>query len=148
MRLDLQAPFRPRAWPRSGIKSGLWHWKVIMGYPWKQDLDSHINLYELLALFHSVKWRLRSAKNIGSRVLHLIDSQVVVSICSKGRTASKKLRGTLQRLNAWILAGGLLPCYAYVHSSDNPADKPSRWAEKQGRKTPRKGVTKRGRREQ
>ena len=45
VRLDLQVPFRPKAWPRSGIRSSYWHWKIIMGYAWKPGLDSHINLY-------------------------------------------------------------------------------------------------------
>ena len=113
VRLDIQVPYRPKAWPRSGIRSRLWHWKVVMGYPWKASLDSHINLYELLALSHSIKWRLRNCNNIGSRVLHLVDSQVVCSICAKGRIGSRKLRGTLRRLKAWILAGSLHPCYGY-----------------------------------
>ena len=130
MRLDLQAPYRPKAWPRSGIQANLWHWRLVMGYRWKEGLDSQINLYELLALFNSIKWRLRNAKSFGSRVLHLVDSQVVVAVCAKGRTGSSKLRGTLRRLNAWIIAGGLYPCFAYVNTGDNPADIPSRWAEK------------------
>ena len=33
IRLDIQAPFRPNAWPRSGLQSSLWHWKIIMGHP-------------------------------------------------------------------------------------------------------------------
>ena len=101
-----------------------------MGYAWKPGLDSHINLYELLALFHSIKWRLRNSSSIGSRSLHLVDSQVVASIVAKGRTSSRKLRGTLRRLNSWLLAGSLLAAFGYLHSEDNPADVPSRWADR------------------
>ena len=127
-RLDLQQPFRVKAWPRAGIRAGLWTWQIVHGYSWESD-DGHINLFELLALVNCVKWRLRRVEQQSKRFLHLSDSQVVVSICAKGRTSSKKLLGTLKRYNSLLLAAQLYPMYAYLNSADNPSDKPSRWAD-------------------
>ena len=31
-RLDMQVPFRPKAWPRSGLRNHLWEWKIVIGY--------------------------------------------------------------------------------------------------------------------
>jgi len=106
-----------------------------MGSSWKQGMDAHINLYELLALLRAIKWRARSCSNLGSRILHLVDSQVVASMCAKRRTASRKLQGTLRRLNSWLIAAHFWPLYAYVHSEDNPADIPSRWASREGKES-------------
>ena len=126
-RLDLQQPFRVKAWPRAGIRSGLWTWQIVHGYRWA-DGDAHINLFELLALVNCVKWRLRRVDQVSKRFLHLSDSQVVVSVCAKGRTSSKKLLGTLKRYNSLLLAAQLFPMYAFTASADNPSDRPSRWA--------------------
>ena len=35
VRLDLNIPFRMKAWPRSGIRSSLFNWAIIHGYTWK-----------------------------------------------------------------------------------------------------------------
>ena len=95
VRLDLQQPYRVKAWPRAGIRTGLWTWEIIHGYEWKLPGDAHINLFELLSTANAVEWRLRKAENQAKRFLYLSDSQVVVSICTKGRTSSRKLLGTL-----------------------------------------------------
>jgi len=132
-RLDTQQPYRVKAWPRAGVRSGLWSWEIIDGYDWA-NYDAHINLFELLAVVNCVKWRLRSAKNQSTRFLHLSDSQVVVSVCAKGRTSSRKLLGTLKRYNSLLLAAQLYPMYAFIASEDNPSDRPSRWAEAKGKR--------------
>ena len=66
--------------------------------------------------------------------MHLLDSQVATSILTRGRSSSKRLRSVLRRYNALVLAVGAYPLYAYVHSEDNPADVPSRWAARRVRK--------------
>ena len=133
VRLDIQQPYRVKAWPRAGVRSGLWSWEIVHGYEWAKP-DAHINLFELLAVVNTVKWRLRKAENQGKRFLHLSDSQVVVSVCAKGRTSSRKLIGTLKRYNSLLLAAQLYPMYAFIASEDNPSDKPSRWAEAKTRR--------------
>ena len=38
---DIGIPFRSKAWPRSGLRPRLFHWKIIHGYPW--GFKGHIN---------------------------------------------------------------------------------------------------------
>jgi hypothetical protein len=53
VRLDVGIPFRPKAWPRAGLRADLWGWKIIHGYPWRAL--SHINHLELLAVLNCFK---------------------------------------------------------------------------------------------
>ena len=126
VRVDLGIPFRSKAWPRSGLQSRYWQWSVVTGYRWKNP-DTHINHLELAAALNCFRWRVRKLQGIKVRCLHLLDSQVCCSILSKGRTSSRKLQFTLRKLNALLLASGIVPAFGFVHSADNPADLPSRW---------------------
>ena len=58
--------------------------------------------------------------------MHLIDSQVVVAILTKGRTSSRKLQPLLGQWNSLLLASDLYAVLAFVSSEFNPADFPSR----------------------
>ena len=131
VRLDVNVPFRPKAWPRAGIQSNMWHWKIVHGYAWKSP--AHINALEMQAALNAMKWRARSRRNFNKRYLHLIDSQVSAAILTKGRSGSKRLRKTIKKINAYTLACGFYPCYCYVHTSENPADIPSRWGSRGNR---------------
>jgi hypothetical protein len=127
VRLELGVPFRAAAWPRAGARTHQWVWEIVHGYPWRTSENVHINKLELLAAFNCLKWRTRSHKQQGSRFIHLVDSQVVGAILTKGRSSSRLLRSTVRRVNALVLAGNIYPAYAFVASEDNPADLPSRW---------------------
>ena len=135
VRLDLGIPYRAKAWPRAGIKSNLWTWQTVHGYPWEEGSSAHINHFELLAVLNAVRWRVRKASQVGSRFLHLVDNQVVSAILTKGRTSSLRLRHTLRRFNALLLAAGLFPAIGFLNSEDNPADVPSRWYKCRKRKS-------------
>ena len=126
VRLGLNIPFRPKAWPRAGIPSRLWTWSIVDGYKFKWK--AHINALEMQAALHSLKWRARKASNLGKRFLHLIDSQVCAAILTKGRTSSLRLRKTIRKVNALTLACQFYPSFGYVHTEENPADIPSRWS--------------------
>lgn len=128
VRLDVGIPFRIKAFPRAGLRTSLFTWKIIHGYRWKNP--AHINCLELQALSNSIQWRLRKCSRLRHRVLHLVDSQVCAAVVAKGRTSSFRLRRALKKLNCLLLAGGLLLSVGYVHTTDNPADIPSRWADK------------------
>ena len=82
VKLDVGIPFRARAWPRAGIRSSLFHWKIINGFKWRHA--SHINVLELQATVNALQWRLRKVSRFRHRVLHLVDNQVVASVISKG----------------------------------------------------------------
>ena len=108
-----------QAWPRSGINSSLFNWSVVHGYSWKST--AHINALELQAVLNSVKWRLRKQHREPYRALHLIDSQVVCAIITKGRTSSYRLRRGLKQLNALLLASGMVLIIGYVNTDCNPS---------------------------
>ena len=128
IRLDVGVPFRFKAFPRAGLRTSLFQWRVIHGYRWRHP--AHINALELQAVVNSLNWRLRKLSNHRKRVLHLIDSQVVACVIAKGRTSSFRLRKALQKLNSLLLTSGIKLAVAYCHTSDNPSDIPSRWAER------------------
>lgn len=130
VRLDVGIPFRMKAWPRAGVRSHLFHWRIIHAYSWKQS--AHINVLELQAVVNSLQWRLRRGSQAQKRVLRLIDNQVCASVIVKGRSSSKRLHKGLCKLNALCLAAGIYLSVGCLHSEDNPSDVPSRWARTKG----------------
>ena len=141
--LDLNVPFRMKAWPRAGIRSRLFNWAIVHGHSWKKP--AHINGLELQAVLNSIRWRLRKASCAGHPILHLIDSQALASILAKGRTSSFRLQMGVTKYSALVVASGIVVAVAYVDTRDNPADIPSRWAEnkaKQGNKKEKKSAPK------
>ena len=131
VRLDVNEPFRIKAWPRSGLRSHLFHWKIVHGYPWRHS--AHINVLELQAVLNAMQWRLRKTTGFRKRVLHLVNNQVVASVLSKGRTGSRRLHKALNKLNALCLAGGVYLSIGYINTHDNPSDVPSRWGPMKGK---------------
>lgn len=128
VRLDLQVPFRTKAWPRSGFEASLFQWAIVHGYPWTGE--AHINALELQAVLNAIKWRLRKAGRGKHRILHLVDSQVVAAILAKGRSSSFRLQVALSKYAALVVASGLVVAVGYVDTRDNPSDIPSRWFDK------------------
>ena len=110
---------------RSSIPAKLWKWRTVAGWQWKSS-GEHINILEMRAILTSVRWWVRSRRLRSSRFLHLTDSLVCLHCLSRGRTSSRKLRRTLIRINALLLATDLHPVWGYIHTSQNPADRPSR----------------------
>eukprot|EP00438_Fugacium_kawagutii_P015746 Skav233435 [mRNA] locus=scaffold1486:284964:287666:- [translate_table: standard] len=111
---------------RASVPSKLWKWKIITGWTWKNSSD-HINVLELRAVMTAIKWRIEMQKHIHRRFIHLTDSLVCLHALSRGRSSSRKLRRVMSRINALVLVSGSQPVWGYVHTDQNPADKPSRW---------------------
>eukprot|EP00438_Fugacium_kawagutii_P021191 Skav201588 [mRNA] locus=scaffold152:522075:528206:+ [translate_table: standard] len=111
---------------RASVPSRLWKWKIIAGWQWKFPGD-HINALEMKALVTSLRWRIEKHLHNGCRIIHLTDSLVCLHALCRGRSSSRKLRRSIARLNALTLASNVQPVWAYVHTDQNPADKPSRW---------------------
>lgn len=65
-------------------------------------------------------------KKLHTKFVHLVDSLVCLHALSRGRSSSKKLKRTLLRANALLLATKSHVVWAYVHTKQNPADAPSR----------------------
>ena len=110
---------------RASLPAKLWKWRTICGWRWS-TAGEHINSLELRAVYTALRWRLLKKGVIRTRFIHMVDSLVCLHCLSRGRSSSKKLKRTLLRINALILASSCQPVWAYVHTSQNPADKPSR----------------------
>ena len=110
---------------RQTVPSKAWRWREVTGWAWKGDPE-HINQLELRAVHTTIKWLIVKQKLRQVRVLHLVDSMVVLHALSRGRSSSRKLRRTLMRIQALLLTANLHPVWAYVHTAQNPADRPSR----------------------
>ena len=106
------------------VNSRWWKWRVVRVFGWKRP--AHINELEARAGFAEVRRRCRSGHHIGTKYIHLFDSQVCIGICTKKRSSAKALARVTRRMNASELTAFLAPSYAFVRSADNPADRPSR----------------------
>lgn len=110
---------------RSSMPARLWRWKTVASWAWTGSAE-HINVLELRAVLTSIKYRVEHLKQANLRCIHLVDSLVVLHALTRGRSSSRKMRRTLMRISAYILACGLQPCWGYVDTHQNPADRPSR----------------------
>ena len=110
---------------RASIPANLWKWRTVAGWSWTGSKE-HINVLELRAVLTSLRWRIERCKSLHKKFVHLVDSQVVLHALSRGRSSSRKLRRTLLRANALLLATRTQVVWAYVHTAQNPADRPSR----------------------
>ena len=123
-RLDLGSAHRAKVWPREAIHPGRWRWRVSQAYGWK--VSGHINELELEAVILAVKRRMRQRRAIGTRFLHLTDSQVVAGVMGKGRSSSGKLNRKLMVLGGLLLGTHSVGVTGWVKTAENPADRPSR----------------------
>ncbi|CAK0805394.1 unnamed protein product, partial [Prorocentrum cordatum] len=139
VRLDYGVPYRPRGWPRTSLGPFVWKWRVVVSMAWPGRSSTHINVRELQAATAAIRWRARKVAQRGSRFLHLVDSQVVAAIVTKGRSSSRKLQPILRRWMAVVVAADMHPLIGYVVSEDNPADEPSRMLLWRGSKPRRRG---------
>ena len=64
---------------RSSIPARLWKWRVVSGWRW-QGSKEHINSLELRAVLTSLKWRVQHKGHGGHRLLHVVDSLVVLPV--------------------------------------------------------------------
>jgi hypothetical protein len=100
-------------------------WSLIAQYSWRWS-GSHINTLEMEALNTAVRWLCSMPSCLGTRVISLVDSQVVFYIVRKGRTSSPACIRATQRLAATLLATGIQLFPVWIPSKTNPADAPSR----------------------
>lgn len=114
---------------RASVPSKLWKWNIVSGWKWTKKGD-HINVLEMRAILTALRWRICHQQHIGCRMIHLTDSLVCLHSLTRGRSSSRKLRRTLSKINALLLASSCQALWAYVHTDQNPADRPSRWSGK------------------
>ena len=110
---------------RASLPARLWKWRTVMGWQWSGSPE-HINVLELRAVLTSIRWRILKRRAFRTKMVHMIDSLVCLHCLVRGRSSSRKMRRTLSRIDALLLASGSHGVWAYVHTSQNPADRPSR----------------------
>ena len=110
---------------RMSIPAKLWAWRTVASWKWTGDRE-HINSLELRAVLTSLRWRLERHKKVQIKFVHLLDSLVGMHSLSRGRSSSRRLRRTILRINALLLATRSQGVWTYVHTKQNPADAPSR----------------------
>ena len=110
---------------RASIPGKLWRWREVVGWKWKGEAE-HINALELRAVKTALVWHIKELQETDTKFLHLVDSLVVLHALSRGRSSSRKLRRTLAKIGALMLASGLHGAWGYIDTKQNPADKPSR----------------------
>ena len=86
-------------------------------------------MLEARAFLHTLRWRARTQYFIGSRCIHLLDSQVVLGALRKFRSPAPCLNRVITRCASIILASGAKVILLYVPTEFNPADKPSRYVQ-------------------
>ncbi|CAK0815284.1 unnamed protein product, partial [Prorocentrum cordatum] len=114
VRLDYGVLYRPRGWPRTSLGPFVWKWRVVVSMAWPSRSSTHISVSA------------RKVAQHGSRFLHLVGSQVVAAIVTRGRSSSRKLQPILKRWMAVVVAADMYPLIGYVVSEDKPAGEPSR----------------------
>lgn len=110
---------------RASIPAKLWRWKAVASWRWTGSAE-HINALETRAVLTALRWRLERHKISRVKFVHMVDSLVALHSLSRGRSSSKKLRRTVLRINALLLATRSQAVWTYVHTKLNPADAPSR----------------------
>ena len=110
---------------RASLPAKLWKWRTVKGRRWSGSPE-HINVLELRAVLTSIRWRILKRRAFRTKMVHMIDSLVCLHCLARGRSSSRKMRRTLSRIDALLLASGSHGVWAYVHTSQNPADRPSR----------------------
>ena len=114
---------------RASVPGKLWRWRIVSGWRWRHGRE-HINSLELRAIMTTLRWRLEHQRHFNTRFIHLTDSLVCLHCLTRGRSSSRKLRRTMSRVNALILASNTQPVWGYIDTHQNPADKPSRWGQR------------------
>eukprot|EP00438_Fugacium_kawagutii_P000873 Skav218505 [mRNA] locus=scaffold1564:7454:12902:+ [translate_table: standard] len=107
VRLDLQVAYKPDAVVRTTINPHRWVWKVAQSYPWLQS--EHINVLELRAILRSLEWRARTCTFHSARFMHLSDSQICISVLTKGRSSSRRINRLLRKIHSLCLALNAYP---------------------------------------
>lgn len=124
VRLTSGEPLSAKIFPRQAVSAQWWTWQPAFRLRWKQQ--AHINLLELEAILLAVKFQVSRLNISQSRIFHISDSFVCISIVSKGRSGSMVLQRKLKQLAAFLLAFGLQIIVAHVESTENPTDAASR----------------------
>ena len=99
-------------------------WRTIISARWKWA--EHINHLEARAVSVELRRIISSPTSIGTRVLSMCDSIVVLYGLRKGRSSAHGLLRVLREIGALLLATGIHLYVNWIPTEFNPADEPSR----------------------
>lgn len=114
---------------RASLPARLWKGRTVASWQWT-GAKEHINVLETRAVLTALRWRLERHKQVHLKFVHLVDSLVALHSLCRGRSSSRKLKRTILRINALLLATRSHCVWSYVHTKQNPADAPSRRPQK------------------
>ena len=124
IRVSTGAVMCPRAYPRQSGCASWWIWENVFSCKWGRS--EHINALEMRSILLALQWRANHLKESSSRLVHLTDSYVCMSIISEGRTSSDQLLNILRRISAICFSSDFYPILVHVESTENPTDAASR----------------------
>eukprot|EP00971_Amphidinium_carterae_P218096 4329399-Amphidinium_carterae.2 len=102
--------------------------KLEVALNFKFKYEQHINVQEAVAVRAALKLLLRNADMHGCRIPVLVDSLVVQSVMSKGRSCSRPLNKVDRSIAMMTLFANLQLLTGWIRSEANPSDDPTRMA--------------------
>eukprot|EP00971_Amphidinium_carterae_P330868 6464124-Amphidinium_carterae.2 len=99
---------------------------------WKKyrlKVRHHINVQEGIAWRTAVKMLTKWARFDGSRIVFVVDSLVLQSVITRGRSRSRRLNQVASAAAASLLFANIYPLMSWVRTEHNPADDPTRHAD-------------------
>ena len=124
IRSDMGHAFLHKDCVRTSVTIDKLHFKDIISFRWARA--EHINGLEVSAINSLMQWCLRGAKCMNHKVIVCSDSQVAISVCTRFRSSSRRLKQKVQKLAFLCLVSGISPVFVWVQTKRNPADLPSR----------------------
>ena len=89
VRISTGDVLNPRAFPRQRAEASWWNWEPVFHCRWGNQ--EHINSLELRAIVLAIRYHISRRAAVSTRIFHLTDSYVCMSVIGKGRSGSKKL---------------------------------------------------------
>lgn len=124
IRISTGQVLNPKTMPRQSVQASWWTWTAVFKTRWSQE--EHINALEIRAIYLTILWKVLSRQLVNRMLFHLTGSYVALSILSKGRMQSRKLRFIVRKINTLLLVSHALLHLAHVDSCENPTDAASR----------------------
>eukprot|EP00971_Amphidinium_carterae_P161653 3204665-Amphidinium_carterae.1 len=95
---------------------------------YKLKVPHHINVQEGIAWRTAVKWLTQHSRFDHSRVVFIVDSLVLQSVVTRGRSRSRVLNRVASAAAASLLFADVYPLMSWVRTEHNQADDPTRHA--------------------
>eukprot|EP00971_Amphidinium_carterae_P178514 3541450-Amphidinium_carterae.2 len=117
-----------RTSPDEDLESFINSHDLTVALNFKFRYEQHINVQEAVAVRVALKLMARRVEVHGSRVPILVDSLVVQSVLSKGRSCSRPLNKVVRSIAMIALFANLQLLTGWIRSEANPSDDPTRLA--------------------